>query len=178
MKLHELFEEKSKNDVEYLYGDRYKGKPYTGHFSVSDMNLTSLNGCPSEVDGAFVCSNNKLTNLIGGPTEVKYITADDNKFSSLRGAPSIIHKNGFFQNNELTSLHNIHKEILEAEELYFQKNPIKSNILGLLKIKNLKLVKFDDEKLEAIIKKYLPMGNLLECQQELIDTGLEEFAKL
>ena len=178
MKLQELFEERKPGDVEYLYGDKYKGKRYEGHFSVADMNLESLNGCPSEVVGQFVCANNKLTNLIGGPTEVKFINAYGNNLTSLSGAPSIIHRSGDFKENKLENLHNIHKEILEAEELWFQDNPIKSHILCLLKIRNLKIVYFDDKTLESIITKYLPRGNLLECQQELIDAGFEDFAQL
>jgi hypothetical protein len=185
MKLHELFEETidgvdhTNKDVKYFYADKYAGKKFEdGIFSVAQLNLASLNGCPSECTGGFVCSENNLTDLIGGPTEVLYINARQNKLTSLSGAPSIIHRSGTFVFNRLTNLHNIHKEILEAESLIFEENPITGKVLGLLKIRNLKKVVFDNKHVELIISKYLPMGDLLECQQELIDNGLEEFAKL
>lgn len=185
MKLHELFEESSgsvdhtNKDVKYFYGDKFVGKRFPkGNFSVDKMNLSSLNGSPVECGLGFICSSNNLVNLIGGPTEVLYINANENKLSSLKGAPSIIHRTGTFQKNHLKDLHNIHKEILEAEGLYFDENPIEGKVLGLLKIRNLKKAMLDNKHVELIISKYLPMGDVLECQQELIDNGLEEFAKL
>ena len=60
----------------------------------------------------------------------------------------------------------------------FSKNKISSHVLGLLKIKGLKHVKLSNKKVETIINKYLPEGDILECQSELMDAGLEEYAKL
>jgi len=37
---------------------------------ISDNSLTSLDGCPEEVNGYFKCNDNKLSNLIGGPVKV------------------------------------------------------------------------------------------------------------
>jgi hypothetical protein len=45
-------------------------------------------------------------------------------------------------------------------------------------IKNLKEVKMDNKGIERIIEKYLPLGNIFECQSELIEAGYGEYAKL
>lgn len=62
---------------------------------------------------------------------------------------------------------------------------IKSNILGLLKIKNLKIVLIDGtpkpdlEKAVKIINKHLASGrNIRKCKAELEDTGLDDYAQL
>jgi len=60
----------------------------------------------------------------------------------------------------------------------FEDNPIKSSVLGLVKIKGLTNVIFDNKKLEKIMNKYLPLGDIFDCQEELIEAGLEEFAEL
>jgi hypothetical protein len=59
-----------------------------------------------------------------------------------------------------------------------KKNPINECVLGLLKIKKLKKVEIDNKEVEAIINKYLPEGNIVECQSELIEAGFDEYAKL
>jgi len=60
----------------------------------------------------------------------------------------------------------------------FSFNPIKSSVLGLVKIKGLTEVMFVNKKLEKIMNKYLPLGDIFDCQEELIEAGLEEFAEL
>ena len=42
----------------------------TESFDCSFNNLTSLDGAPTEIIGAFYCNNNELTNLVGGPQNV------------------------------------------------------------------------------------------------------------
>ena len=177
MKLQELFET---NDLEIEIGD----------FSCFNRKLKTLEGAvsrndrqfevpiPKKIGGMFSCRNNKLTNLKGGPDMVlqKY-TAADNQISSLEGMPS---KVGVFdlRDNKLTSLEGIHKIIKSADAIILTKNPIKSHILGLLKIKSLQWVKFDDETVENIMNEGLKSGDILKAQQELIDAGFEEMAKL
>ena len=67
----------------------------------------------------------------------------------------------------------------------FAGTPIKSNVLGLLKIEDLKFVKFDAKisEVDNIINRHLnksPVGNkrVMEAQSELLDAGLDEFAQL
>ena len=53
------------------------GKVNNGYFSVSDNNLTTLKGCPYEINkgnsmynGDFFCTNNKLTSLEFAPKSI------------------------------------------------------------------------------------------------------------
>ena len=84
----------------------------------------------------------------------------------------------------LTNLKGIDKTFGTTESFYIcDCENIKSNILGLLNIKKLKRVEAarcgkQFEKAVKIINKYLPGGDLLDCQDELMEAGLGAFAKL
>lgn len=94
-------------------------------------------------------------------------------------------------NLKVSSLRNFHKIVRRINGnfetfrgKYSGDGKISSNILSFLLIKDLKQIQisasFDDPILEAqkIINTYLPEGDLLECQEKLIEAGLQEFAKL
>jgi hypothetical protein len=131
----------------------------TGGFYCGGNQLTSLTGAPTSVTGGFYCFGNQLTSLTGAPTSV---TGDFH-----------------CSNNQLTSLKDIHKYIKSiGGNFYLVRNPIKSHVLGLLKIKGLKSVELDNKEVEKILNKYLPEGDILDCQQELIEAGLDEYAQL
>jgi hypothetical protein len=171
MKVAELFE--------HIYEQPYYKD---GSFMSSGLGLKFLHGCPEEVERAFYCSNNKLTSLKGGPKTVgEDYYCSDNLLTSLEYAPKTVGGEFECDNNSITSLHNIHK-IFDSNggTLDTGNNPIKECILGLLKIKKLKKVYMSLRlgKVEDIINKYLPEGNIIECQSELIEAGFEEFAKL
>jgi hypothetical protein len=81
----------------------------------------------------------------------------------------------------LTSLEGIGVRYLKqiGGKLDLPNCPIKSNVLGLLKIKDLKKVEMDNKIVEEIINRNLNSGRRLsKCKQELIEAGLQEFAKL
>ena len=63
----------------------------TGSFYCSNLELTSLEGCPELVGESFMCSNNELTSLKGGP---KYVNRSfycrNNLLSSLVGSPESV----------------------------------------------------------------------------------------
>jgi hypothetical protein len=124
----------------------------SGRFNCSNKQLTSLTGAPKEVSGDFYCRLNTLTSLTGAPASVgRDFSCSKNALTSRQGIKKIITKiNGTF---------------------YCRENPLKSHILGLLKIKGCK-------KVEKILNKYLPEGDLLDCQEELIDAGLDDYAQL
>jgi hypothetical protein len=134
-----------------------------GDFWCNNNQLTSLDGAPSEIGGDFMCTNNDLT--------------------SIDGAPSII-DGGFYINiNNLVSLKNIHKTIKKMKGSFIAyRNPIKSNVLGLLLIDGCNVVELDNIKVTDIINKYLrePMSKqrMIDCQNELIDAGFDDFAQL
>lgn len=157
-----------------------KDKTYVGDIDISGRDITTLKGAPQHIVGRFSCSDNLLT--------------------SLEGAPSVITGGFFCNNNDVTSLHDVHKIITEIRGVFSMlNNPIKSHVLGILMIKGLQWVKIADSRLsaknpeggeaaprllevQAILEKYIPnrvgKKSLLECQSELLDAGLDEYAQL
>lgn len=168
MKVNEIFEsvKQKADDGEELYS------------SIKDGEFTK-DGKHLRINGMFSCYSKGLTSLVGAPSHVEEFSCSGNKLTSLEGAPVIILRSFHCHDNRLTSLHNIHKQITMCKLMDFANNPIKSHVLGLLKIKGLDIVMFNNVSgLEKIISKYLPEGDLIECQQELIEAGLEEYAQL
>lgn len=156
-------------------------------FNVAHNKLTSLEGAPSfpldnggMATGNFICSFNQLTSLEGAPYAVFDFTCNYNKLTSLEGCPKYINGTLNISDNLLSNLKDIHKHIQEVGQIIMLTgNPLKSHVLGLLKIEELTSIIFSDNvKLERIINKYLPEGDIFECQQELIDAGFEEYAQL
>ena len=127
--------------------------------------------------------------LEGGPKEVmeNYICEDSNLYS-LKGIAEEIGTSLFLARNNLTSLHNIHKQIKHiGDSADFTRNPITNCVLGLLLIDGLEHValgdRYDEDlelnKVQMIINKYLEGDkDVFACQEELIEAGFEEFAKL
>ena len=181
MKLQRLLEEdKFEHDGGSLIGKKIfqfherhlitgKEQSWPRHFDCASMYLTSLEGAPKKINGYFNCDDNKLKSLDGAPSEV----------------------NGGFRasNNKLTSLEGIHKIVKVIEgTFYVHDNPIKSHVLGLLLIKGVRKLELahwqkvcDLLKAQEIMNHYLPNptnARILECQNELIDAGLDEYAQL
>ena len=164
----------------------------------SDCDLESLEGAPDKINGALHCANNSnLKNLIGCPQGIESLICHSCGFSSvssLEGMPKIIKKNLTIYNNPIKSLKGIHKIVEEIGNKLMLPFHIESNILGVLKIKNLKEIVFYDTKNEfsieakdkinkvaEIVNTYLPnptTAQILDCQNELIEAGYEEYAEL
>jgi hypothetical protein len=84
----------------------------TGYFWCSYNQLTSLEGCPTEIGGDFFCSYNKLTTLEGCPTEIGGgFYCDNNLLTSLEGCPTQISGAFDCSYNKLTSLEGCPTEI-------------------------------------------------------------------
>jgi hypothetical protein len=76
-----------------------------GDFDCLDNKLTSLIGCPTEVIGNFYCSDNKLISLKGCPHKVGgSFNCDDNVLTSLKGCPTEVGRdfNCEYNNKEFT----------------------------------------------------------------------------
>jgi hypothetical protein len=60
-----------------------------GDFLINHCNLTTLEGCPSEVTGVFKASSNKLENLKGSPRKIgsSFYVGNNNSLTSLEGGP-------------------------------------------------------------------------------------------
>jgi len=180
-------------------------EPWLGDFSCSDNQLTSLEGAPSSVGGDFSCTNNKLVTLEDAPTSVDgdfscwnnkitslegapssvggYFNCYNNKLTTLEGAPSSVGGNFICSYNHLTSLTGIHRILKQMKgNFYVYGNPLKSNIIGLLLVKGCKELHLDNKQVMEIMNKHLksPFGHLrvLECQSEMLDADLGEWAEL
>jgi hypothetical protein len=137
-----------------------------GSVDVSYMHIGSLKNLilPDHVAGTFNCAGNGLVDLVG--------------------CPKRIGQNLSCTNNPIVSLHGIN-EIVHSAAQIFLPDAVKSSILGLLLIDGLKAVyvsKFNSPpqlgKALFIVNQHLGSRDLLACQEELIDAGLEEFAQL
>ena len=195
MKLQTLFEQEEKDLTQVQLDGRkvvLNGKPrdvWEGKFIYRDRGngkLTSLVGAPKRVNGDFVCSNQKLTSLKGSPEVVNgFFSCTGNLLTNIDCSLELA-QHFYCFGNRITSLKDIHKHVKELKggafpaeaEFNAKDNPIASHVLGLLKIKGLKHFFCDNAEVEEIINKYLPEGDIFECQSELIDAGFEEYAKL
>ena len=127
------------------------------------------------------CGNYELTSLVSGPGQVmKAAFFDENLLMSFEGAPFYIGDSAYFNDNQFRSLHNIHTHIKYiGGSLYLNGNPITSHVLGLLKIDGLKAVFLDDNGVQSILNKYLDNDrDILDCAEELVEAGFEEYAQL
>ena len=96
-----------------------------GSFYCSMNNLTSLRGCPREVEKSFYCTHNKLTSLIGAPEKVgEYFDCTANNLTSLVGSPREIR--GLFNcnYNQLTSLEGAPEKV--GNDFYCKNNNLTS----------------------------------------------------
>lgn len=164
----------------------WQGAIIKGFFNCSATKIGSLAGSPIEVADEFNCSSTNIRSLKGGPKKVGGDFDFSNTFvSSFEWAPSEIGGSVFCHSTVIESFHNIHKHIkyIGGGDISPPKS-LKSNMLGLLKIKGLTAVRilfYEAGRLgqaSDIINKYLPLGDIHSCQEELIEAGLSEFARL
>lgn len=161
-----------------------------GYFKVVSNDLDTLDGCPENVRDSFDCRDNKLTSLKGGPVYVgKDYLCGGNKLTSLEGAPDEVGGSVYLDHTGLTSLHDIHKHFKQiGDQIMLSWGDIKDSVLGLLMIKGLKYVEGlpagmggPPKKALDIINSYLPVKSkeaVFECQEELTEAKLENYAKL
>ena len=160
-------------------------------FECRDNYLTNLVDGPTYVGASYYCRHNHLTSLKGAPKIVgknptnrtwSVFNCSYNMLTSLEHCPEVIDGSLEAQGNNITSLHNIHKHLKEVgEERYInlKSNPIESHVLGLLLIKNLLEVSLDNKKVESIINKHLKGDrDVVECQEELLNKDLDDYAQL
>jgi hypothetical protein len=134
--------------------------PYDGHFICFVEQLTSLEGCPKVVNGNFYCYFNNL--------------------QSLQYCPQIVKGTFDCSVNKLPSLQNIDKYCKQIDgQLWAHNNPIKSHVLGVMLIENIKRVVLDNKQAQTIINTHLETDrDVYLCQDNLIKAGLAEYAQL
>jgi len=179
-------------------------KEVGGNYNCTYNMLVTLDGAPRHIKQNFVCSHNKLVTLEGGPIIVgkhyycnnnmqltslhgcaqtiggSLLSYDNTALTSLAGGPRVVKERvDLWHCSKLTSLKDVHLHLPEVhEDIVLYEVPLKANILGLLRIKELKQVSVEDEKLETIINKYIPYGDLIACAVELEEAGYKELARL
>lgn len=137
----------------------------TGGFEVTMSSLETLANFPTKIGGTLHIMNSQITTL-------KELNVDVGSSVTISG------------NDQLTDVRGIHKHIKSAGvfvSLDFKH--VKTGGLGLLLIKDITFVETGNSELDKILNKYLEedtrtQDSLLDCQEELIDAGLGQFAKL
>jgi hypothetical protein len=96
----------------------------------------------------------------------------------------IVDGNVILSKNLITNLKGIGKDYLQeiTGGLFLEGNPIKSHVLGLLRVKGLTTVFFSpdgDDPLTIIIQKHLKGDrDIMDCHEELTRAGLKQYAQL
>ncbi len=159
-----------------------------GNFSCCDGPLTSTKNIPITRFNIDV-SRTRITKLEDLEHQsLINLFVNGTAISSLEGAPKYIDNCLDASNCHIHSLVNVHKHLKYCEILDIGNNPLSTGGIGLLLVKGLRKVTFSTKTnmfLKAfdameIINGYIPKGKagLLTCQEELINNGLSEFAKL
>jgi hypothetical protein len=144
------------------------------------------------IDGGFNADHLLLSSFKNFPRIIKgNFTAYLNKFTNVEDFPEYVEGNiDISSNKHLKSLSGIHKNLKECNGKLTIPADLKGGMLGLLKVKGLKKVTFDEDEVSEhqipelakaceIIAKYLNSDrNLIACQKELYDNDLDDFAEL
>ena len=184
MKLNEI----AQTEIERLL-QKYKIKNYTvrkdglvdveGDIALGFYLFDKLPIKFDRVKGNFDLQFSKLETLEGSPQWVGewFSCAFCREIFSLQYSP--IYVNGFFNCNgcwNLESLDYLPKQINGI--LYLGDIPKVKDVLKIFKTKGITEIIHDNKQLEKIINKYLPKRDMLNCQDELIEAGLEKYAEI
>ena len=167
-----------------------EGIPKSEDYSLLNGKMKNLNGIQNASFLTFGKFKN-LSSFAGFPKEaVRYTTFWECPSLNFPLEPiGITIKNdlSFSECAGITNFKNVHKTISNCNRIsVLDCENVKSNILGFLRIKNLNEIinarnhpNFDEAI--SIINKYLPNptpDKIIDCQNELIEAGLEEYAEL
>lgn len=169
-----------------------------GTFTVRKIdNFKSFEGFPEEIindprsksSSIFTIegNNNIIKNLVGLPIKIAGYTNIQglNALESLEGIPQEIGGSLVIHGSpHLESFDYLPKSI--KGQLLFGKIPNAKNYLAFFKVKGITEIKclnggtnFRTQKLVLdIINKHYPKGDMIECQEELIEAGFSEYARL
>lgn len=161
-------------------------------FSCIKSNIVNLHGCPDFVGVNFdVTYCNEITNATGGPVFVGGTAdySDCTKLNSFIGMPKEIHRRLCVVNTAIPTMSMIHKHVKILNgvlALGSTANKLTGGMLGLMLVRKLTRIAISAADGTArpvqalnIINEHLAEGRSgPDCQIELIDAGLAEFAKL
>lgn len=170
---------------QYIKTNYYK---VNGNFELISNSITSLEGCPKEVAGDCyirLVNGTKISLFEGCPQKVEKVFKffdKYNEYHSLEGICRSAHTYRLWADG-LTSYHNVHKYI-DSFSLFEMTEHVTECLLGfvLVKTPGSLIRSYRDDPLDraiAIVDKYTnEYHEVLECQEELIENGLKQFAKL
>jgi hypothetical protein len=149
-----------------------------GDFVCYHSPIATLVGSPMYVQGDFsITGCPQLTSLVGGPRKVDgEVTYIQSNIQTLRGVPEFIGGALRLHATPVKSLHGIDKVVEHMK--YFSCNDGATHILGLILIDGLIQVEVGPHKVDEILTKYLGTGDIIAAQDELIDAGFKEQARL
>lgn len=174
----------------YLTSLEHGPKIVKGSYFCSNNLLTDFTGSPEEIGDDFVCGGNKNESFKGAPKKVggSVLAKESKHLVSFDGIPSANLID--LTDCGIRSLVGANKHF-DCKSLILTRNWVEEGGLGLLLVKNLQYIKVGGvsstdatykkfAKAIDIINKYLGKGRsaMLECQDELEEARLEEFAKL
>jgi hypothetical protein len=139
-------------------------KSVYGDFIIRACGLSTLEGCPTVVEGNFNCSSNELTNMIGGPEEVEsdYICIS-NPLTSLEGLPKIA---GCFRINIDANIPLLRLIVVPYSFIFVRRN-LDGTTFNPIDIEQI-LTKYQSK----VKDKYMTRkAAVISCQKELIDNG-------
>lgn len=111
--------------------------------------------------------------------EVSHLVLDDNSLSEYPDWGPKKVNTLLLRDNNFTSLSKLDKNLHECQTIDLRGNPVSSSVLSVFKITGLKNVALDNSKVANIVNEHLETGkDIFDCQEALIDAGLQEFAKL
>ncbi len=163
-----------------------------GDVFVANNPLESLDGCPHEIGNDFSVANTNITSLAGGPKKVgsDYV-ASKTGITNLEGIAQHIGWALYLRDcKNLKDLKGIDKHVkFIGAGLLLDDTNITSHMLGIFRIKGLKSVSMSDTKIRQLVNSILDRLNdndperksadmLLDAQEELIENGYEDLAKL
>jgi len=162
-----------------------------GNFEVTttSSSLTSLKNSPNEVYGTCRVRNQKITSLQYCPRWIKdNLDLGSNKIEKIDYFPE--HVGGWINlaENNIKSLKGIQKMIKELKgKLYLGGNPMTRSIIGLTMIPGANkntvlfgtLISYNLRDALDIMEPYYgkSKADVLECQEKMIDAGLDDYAE-
>ena len=157
-------------------------------YLTANTELVSLLGCPQEVESFSVADCEKLESLEGGPRKCDHTYKIDTceGLHTISGIAEHIGKNLLITNcRSLESLKGIHKNLkFCGGKINVSGTRFKSNIMGLFFVKGITGFEYNfgtgkaSQAFDIIFKATKEGKDQLECQDLLIDAGLESFAGL
>jgi hypothetical protein len=183
----------TKNWLDQMQIKNYMINPTTLEVDVArtvDISKKSLHIIPVKfnlIESSFNCYHNSLTTLQGAPNQVLgNFDCSNNKLTTLQGTPKFVGGDFYCYDNKLNTLQNINKHLKSVKTLIIQVNVnnFVGGLLSVMLIEDLNKLVIDnmDSKIQQackIINKHLQGDrSITDCQIELQDAGLSQYAKL